>query len=211
MFYSPSVIFYFGAWRKDDKRNPIPRCPTNSTSAIDNDRLEYCRCDLSNAGLGIDSCTGDKIYVAINSSSFTHSNNKLDCRVYQGGNHWTTNGRDSTQFEAVISARRLNECHDRDPESFPLLIRHTNDPTLVRVPLANQTTLHVMVFTGETPLTRDLGANYKHVATSSDGLNGGSYKALRAAPGLTLPAGLKDNDANGSVRAYCSPEENSST
>ena len=119
-----------------------------------------------------------------------------------GGSSWSANGWDSSQFEPVLWPSRLNQgCVLNNPANCPFIFRLLNDPTVVRT--NNPSYPYVMYFTGAVQDTHQgswFGANYTHMAVSTDGLNWGNVSILKKGQGY-FPAGLPYNQANGSARA----------
>ena len=209
VFYSPSIVLnkddseksvniYFGGWRYRINK-PIPECnnPERSASEYVNGYKEkICNCsEYNNLGWPIDSCTGDKIFVATNKFA---GQNKLIYKVYKGVSSWTENAWDSADFEPIIYPSLLNENCAKDNCPFPFI--HINDPSVIET---NGKYRYVMYFTGGV-YDSSVGkmVAYTHVATSPDGLNWENYRILSKADNVKFPGGLRYNSANGTVRAY---------
>jgi hypothetical protein len=208
--YSPSIVvntgdadgsiqLYFGGWRSDYTLGPIPECdiPDRGMVILEGGYTEkICQChEYKHQGWALDACTGDKIFVA---SNFQQPN-PLSFRVYQGGVSWSPDGWSSDTFEPVIWAQLLNT--NCVPSTCPYPLVHTNDPSVVRT--KHPTSPMVMYFTGG--LWDVEFVAYTHVARSTDGLNWEDFAILRAGPGLSFPADLTYNNANGTVRAFFDP------
>ncbi|MDR3607633.1 MAG: hypothetical protein P4M08_09660 [Oligoflexia bacterium] len=229
-FYSPdpvmdsadparNILLYFGGGRATYTHFPIGQCPEYSWKPAVNDPENYlmsvphqvCSCANSDNGIvGIDSCTGDKIFLATNEQRYTGSSNALAYRVYQGGGLWTANASDSSQFEPIISPAKVNQCWQQVSGTYfgagcPLHVEGTNDPTVVRVTQSNGQTIYVMYFTGG--MGPYVNTDWTHVAISTNGLDWNRFSILTAAPGVNMPGshsspGIKYNYSNGGVRAY---------
>lgn len=227
-FYSPSIVevgdvnksiqLYFGGWRaKVVNRNgaPLKSCTgpngvisgTNSPGYIEKD----CTCSISQQlGMAVDSCTGDKIFMATNQfSAVAADKNPLRYQVYRPSDGtYSDNSWDSSLFEPVIYSAMINKgCHLSNPTKCPYSLIHTNDPTVIKFAHPSSPTGYrqIMYFTGGAvpPTATAPSPGYTHMAISDDGgKTWSNFAILTKNANLQFPGGLRYNQANGTVRAY---------
>jgi hypothetical protein len=217
-----ALYVYFGGWRHD-VNTPVPECNIPNRPHQDvlswEERLKgysekICQCiqyknwkgsladnDPNNDLMAwpIDSCTGDKIFLA------KITGGKVN--VYSGNGKWTNDGNNSANFEPVIWPGLVNSYND--PENLPYKLYHTNDGVVVKT--NDKTYPYVIYFTGaawdkwnghenEMPFT--------HVGRSKDGINWEKFAILRPKEGVKMPGGYNFNLSNGEVRAYFNSKNN---
>lgn len=213
-FYSPSpvanangsVMLYFGGWR-DTKytKAELPECSVKTMTTTAGHVQKDCWCDDAHAaGISLDLCSGDKIFVSTNNSTVTGDSNVLNYRVYSKGGGFTTSGwGPSKDYEAIVWPALIN--NTCPTSKCPYKVSHANDPSVVKTKSGR----YVMYFTAGIGGLSAQGKmiNYTYVATSDDGITFSNFSILAKHPQGSgyFPFGLSYNQANGTAKAFYDP------